>query len=134
VPPPGHGHCCRESVRKPAGIAFAADGRTLTSTSRDGALRVWEVATGKLVHRIAGLSSEVRQERLLGRLKSVPSPQLIAPCAVEEALDLLALHRDLDAVPRAGRHLDVVRCRRQLRPLAAVAAVLAATIAASQKW
>src|SRR5262249_14251138 len=37
----------------PARIAFAGDGKTLTSLSRDGRLRIWETATGKLRHEFA---------------------------------------------------------------------------------
>jgi WD40 repeat protein len=48
----------------PADIAFAADGRTLTATSRDGAFRTWEVATGKLVRHIAGQGPEGRRVAL----------------------------------------------------------------------
>jgi WD40 repeat protein len=44
---------------RPGLIAFASDGRTLTAGTRDGTVRVWESATGKLLHRITGLASTV---------------------------------------------------------------------------
>jgi WD40 repeat protein len=44
----------------PARVAFAADGRTLTATSRDGTVRVWSAATGKVVRRITGLAPPIR--------------------------------------------------------------------------
>jgi WD40 repeat protein len=48
----------------PAAIAFAGDGRTLTATSRDGTVRVWRAADGKLAQLITGLSSPVERVAL----------------------------------------------------------------------
>jgi WD40 repeat protein len=48
----------------PAGVAFSADGRALTATTHDGTVRVWEAATGKLLHRLTGLSSPVERVAL----------------------------------------------------------------------
>jgi WD40 repeat protein len=43
----------------PARIAFSADGQFMTSTSKDGVVRVWEVGTGKLRTRFKALSTGV---------------------------------------------------------------------------
>jgi WD40 repeat protein len=43
----------------PARIAFSADGRFMTSTSKDGSFRVWEVGTGKLRTRLKALSTSI---------------------------------------------------------------------------
>jgi WD40 repeat protein len=43
----------------PARIAFSADGRFMTCTSKDGSLRVWEVGTGKLRTRFKALTTSI---------------------------------------------------------------------------
>jgi WD40 repeat protein len=48
----------READR-PARIAFSADGKVLTSASKDGTIRVWEVSTGKLRARFKALSTSI---------------------------------------------------------------------------
>jgi WD40 repeat protein len=48
----------------PRQVAFAADGRTLTATSRDGTVRVWSAATGKLVRRFTGLAPPIQRAAL----------------------------------------------------------------------
>jgi WD40 repeat protein len=80
----------------PAGIAFAADGRTLTSTSRDGVVRVWEVATGKLVRRITGFGLQV-----WGVALSPDGGVLVAARQVTQEIHLwdVATGRELHAFP-----------------------------------
>jgi WD40 repeat protein len=43
----------------PARIAFSADGQFMTSTNKDGVVRVWEVGTGKLRTRFKALSTSI---------------------------------------------------------------------------
>ncbi len=40
------------AIGYPVQFAFSADGQALTSPSRDGVIRVWSTATGKLLHRV----------------------------------------------------------------------------------
>lgn len=40
-------------------VAFASDGRTVATASRDGTLRVWDVASGHELHKLEGHSGEV---------------------------------------------------------------------------
>jgi WD40 repeat protein len=42
-----------------SGMAFSADGATLTAKSRDGRARLWDVATGKLLRRFQASSAEI---------------------------------------------------------------------------
>jgi WD40 repeat protein len=80
----------------PAGIAFAADGRTLTSTNHDGVVRVWEVATGKLVRRMTGIGSEIRRVAL-----SPDGGVLVAVLRADQGVHLwdVAKGREVHAFP-----------------------------------
>jgi WD40 repeat protein len=41
------------------GVAFSPDGRSITADSKDGNVRVWDVATGKLRHQFKALSGGI---------------------------------------------------------------------------
>jgi WD40 repeat protein len=89
----------------PAAVAFSADGRALTATTRDGTVRVWEAATGKLLHRLTGLSSAVDRVAL-----SPDGRVLLTVQRADQAIHLwdVAKGKELHAFPghRAGP-LDV---------------------------
>ncbi len=85
----------------PAAVAFSGDGRALTATTRDGTVRVWEAATGKLLHRLTGLSSAVERVAL-----SPDGRVLLTVQRADQAIHLwdVAKGKELHAFPghRAG--------------------------------
>jgi len=49
----------RGHVQTVTSVAFASDGRTVATASRDGTVRVWDVASGHELHKLEGHTGEV---------------------------------------------------------------------------
>jgi WD40 repeat protein len=105
----------------PAGVALAADGRTLTATSRDGTLRVWDAATGKLIRRITGLGCPVERVAL-----SPDGRVLVAVQRADQGVHLWDVAK--------GRELHTFSGHRGGPLTVAFAADGKAVLTASQDW
>ena len=55
-------------------VSIASDGKTIASTGDDATLIIWDLRTGRAVHRVAGLGARQRPDEMAGSLRSHSRP------------------------------------------------------------
>ncbi|HXZ70479.1 MAG TPA: hypothetical protein VEH31_06320, partial [Streptosporangiaceae bacterium] len=96
-------------------VAFSPDGKTLATSSQDGLVRLWDVATGRQIgDPLAGQSSEV------GALVFSPDGKTLAAGSFDDTVRLWHVAYLVDIVPQlcasAGRSLTRAEWARYVPP------------------